>query len=253
MTMRITRCVVWFVILATAFVACEKPKKEITTKKEKIKDGLFVSHFKNGKVKLEIPMKAGKQHGLAKEYYEDGTLAKEIEYKDGKKHGTVKQFYQNGKPAFIYTYQNGKKSGRQERYNEKGALSSVSFFKEDEPCKGLIEYTLKGEPRKKYPTIVVQPVNTLYKNGKYTLNLSMSDKSRSAEFYLGKTDKDGCIDWSSIEYVYKERNSYVSTVEYEIAPGGFVMQTINIIAKVKTLQGNYYLTETKFNVSAEFN
>ena len=38
MTMRITRCVVWFVILATAFVACEKPKKEITTKKEKIKE-----------------------------------------------------------------------------------------------------------------------------------------------------------------------------------------------------------------------
>ncbi|MCZ8355902.1 MAG: toxin-antitoxin system YwqK family antitoxin [Cyclobacteriaceae bacterium] len=247
------RCVYWFMVFSVFALSCQEPKKEEAVKKEKVKDGLFVSHFKNGKVKQEIPMKDGKQNGLAKEYYQHGKLAKEIEYKNGVKDGFVKQYYENGKIAFHQNYKNGKQHGKQERFKEDGNLWSVSYFVEDEPCKGLVEYTSKNEPRKKYPTIVVQPVNNLYKNGTYALNLSMSDKTRAVEFYIGDLDKNGCIDWTNVEYVLKEKSSSVATLDFQMPQGTFIMKTINIIAKVKTLQGNYYITERKYNVSVEFN
>jgi hypothetical protein len=40
-------------------------------------------------------------------------------------------------------------------------------------------------------------------------------------------------------------------LEIPVAQGEFIMTVINIVARIKTLQGNFYLAERKYNLSIE--
>jgi antitoxin component YwqK of YwqJK toxin-antitoxin module len=220
---------------------------EDKAKPKKVKDGVFKSHYNNGKVRAEIIYKEGKKEGLAKEYYETGILFREIEYKGGLKEGVAKRYYKNGNVYQITPYINDTIHGVLKKFRENGKLSSEVPYYKGEACMGLVEYTTQGKVKKKYPTIVITPINTILKNGKYILRVSLSDKNKNVEFFEGKTDSNGCPEYK--DYLYTKNG--VSESEFFIPPGGFMMQELNFIARVKTLQGNYYITQKKFNLAIE--
>ena len=64
-------------------------------------------YYKNGNLKLEIPHKNGKRHGVVKWYDENGNLRRETPYKNDKIHGVEKGYYENGKLKYKKIYRNG--------------------------------------------------------------------------------------------------------------------------------------------------
>jgi MORN repeat variant len=242
---------IWIMILAASCDQVSKNRlKTSISDKDSVKNGVVRSLFENRKIRAEINYKNGKKQGLAREYYKEGGLALEIYYEDDIKNGTAKRYHKNGNLYQSTDYKRGKLDGKQTKFRENGSAASEAFYRQDEPCKGLIEYTLDGSQKKKYPSIIITPIDNLLRDNKYTLRVSMSDKSKAVEFYTGDLTEDGCLGESSQKVWGKVTNGSID-IEYHLPPGGFMMERINIIAKVKTVQGNYFVTQKAYNVAAE--
>jgi antitoxin component YwqK of YwqJK toxin-antitoxin module len=161
----------WFLVLVmvTACTGNSTDRSSSTQAADSVvADGIKKLLFPDGKLKAEIPMKDGKRHGLAKEYYKDGKIFQEVSYVNGIKEGLAKQYYEHGIIAQETSYKDGKRHGVQLKYRGNGKLAAEVKYHFDEVCKGLVEYTLKGEKKKKYSAILVKPLNTLLRNNKYT-------------------------------------------------------------------------------------
>lgn len=225
----------------------EDEKKQEKTKAEK--DGVRKTFYSNGKLRSEVPIKNGKKNGLAKDFYSDGTPHFEINYVDNVKQGITRMYYQNGKLYEETPYEKDKIHGVKKRYRQDGKLSTEAPYHLGEPCIGLKEYLTDGSPKTKYPTIVVTAINNLLREDRYILRLNMSDNAKNVTFYTGKLE-DGCIN-SSLEQIYQTPKKGVSEISIYLPPGAFLMEEINIVAKVKTALGNYYVTQRKYNVAIE--
>jgi hypothetical protein len=151
--------------------------------------------------------------------------------------------------AQVTPYRDNKRTGTQLRYRSDGTLSAEVKYDNDNICKGLVEYTLSGK-RKKFPSIIVDESNTLMKNGKYTLLLSLTETNVQADFFLGALDKSGCWNEYGLERLPSAGRGKAK-LEIPVAQGEFIMTVINIVARIKTLQGNFYLAERKYNLSIE--
>jgi hypothetical protein len=228
----------------------KKSKKSSKSSTDSVKTGLVKALFDNGKVRAEIKYKDGKKHGVAKEYFKEGGLFQEISYENGVKNGTAKRYHKNGKPYQSTDYKMGKMHGKQIKYRENGQLASEANYMQDEPCSGLVEYTLEGSKKKKYPSIIIKPIDNLLSHNKYILRIEMSDKAKAVEYYTGNLTKEGCFGESAQKIWGKIVNGSID-VEYNVPPGMFIMERINIIARVKTPQGKYYVTQRAYNVAAE--
>jgi hypothetical protein len=215
-----------------------------------ITDGVVKDYYKEGKLRAEIPYENGKKNGLAREYYKTGIIYQEIEYRNGLKHGLSKRYYENGEPSQVTEYDSGRRHGKLQKFKSDGSLLSVATYFNDEPCKGLVEYLRDGSVKKNYPTIVVTPVNNLLNNEKYTLRFSLSDKSRAVEFFIGELSKEGCIT-DQPEKVNDLNRDGVAELDIYLPKGMFIMKTITVIAKIKTIQDNYYITTRPYNLSIE--
>lgn len=240
------------VSLLTSCSQEKKKKQKKTTKSESAQEGLVTSLFENGKVRTEINYENGLKQGVAKEYYNEGTIFQEINYNKGIKEGQAKRYYENGKLYQQTDYRGGKMHGKQLKFRDNGKPASVASFSQDEPCLGLVEYTLDGAVKKKYPSIVITPIDKMLTDNKYTLRISMSDNARSAEYYLGKLEANGCFG-DKVKRLWPSSSTQKGIVEvdYYLPRGAFIMESINIIAKVKTPLGNYYISQRTYNVAAE--
>ncbi len=238
------------VILLVLFYGCLPIQTEEKKGKAKIeKDGVRKTHYPSGQLRSEIPIKDGKKNGLARDFYSDGKPHFEINYVNNRKHGITRMYYQNGKLYEETPYDNDRIHGIKKRYRQDGKLSAEAPYNFDEPCTGLKEYLVDGSPKKKYPTIVVTPVDNILRDDRYILRLSMSDKSKNVTFYTGSL-KGGCID-GSLEQVFETPKKGVSEISFYLPQGTYLMEEVNIVAKVKTPQGNYYVTQRKYNVAIE--
>jgi hypothetical protein len=224
-------------------------KETKTSKKKADKDGINRTYYADGKLRSEVPIKDGKKNGLARDFYADGRPRLEIEYVNSVKHGLTKMYYQNGNIYEETPYENGNIHGVQRKFRENGKLSAEAPHASGEPCVGLKEYLVDGSPKKNFPTIVITPINNLLKQDKYTLKLTMSDNAKNVTFYTGKMDNN-CLG-TNLERVFETPQKGVSEISYYLSPGMYVMEELNIVAKVKTLQGNYYVTQRKYNVAVE--
>jgi hypothetical protein len=246
-----------YVIIAAAFIAgCDsKPGKSknddgAEEKKEKVTDGVIKSHFKSGKLRAEIPMKAGKKEGLAVEYYENGNKFQEIEYKGGIKEGLAKKYYESGQLAQETNYHEGKYHGVQKKYRANGKLTTEASYSNDEPCKGLKEYLIDGAPKKKYPDIVLKTEDHIMQEGIYLLKISLSEKVKEVEYYTGQLTDGACLGEKAVKIWNTDRYGFAD-IKFQVLPGQFIMQKVNVIAKVKTTLGNYYVMEKAINIAAE--
>jgi antitoxin component YwqK of YwqJK toxin-antitoxin module len=240
-----------FIFLFTLIVcvSCERPDKKKAGKDQKRAD-LVVTKYSDGSVRAEVTMKNGKKNGIAREYYPTGKIYREMEYRDGKKEGMAKRFYENGQLAQETFYKNDEIHGTQKKYREDGKPASVAEYNEDNPCKGLIEYFTDGKVKDNYPKIVITPEDRVYSEGLYILNISLSEKAKEVEYFVGKLTKEKTIDPNSKKIWNTDKNGNAK-IEYPVMRGTFIMDKIHLIAKIKTPLGNYYITERDYNVAAE--
>jgi len=210
-----------------------------------------VKQYDNNDVLHSIrEVKNYKLDGKSLIFQKDGkTLKSEVYYKEGKKHGIVKAYYTNGKLYRTYNYSNGLMEGEQKRFRENGQVSSIAFYKEGQPNNTLQEFLINGDLKKKYPKIIVNTDDKMLLTGLYKIRVSMSNKTKRVQYYLGKLDKDGFIRKDAVRMGSKGSGFFEIT--YNVGKDQFVIEKLDIIAKVKTKQGNYYITTRPYNVAIE--
>ncbi|MBX2954671.1 MAG: toxin-antitoxin system YwqK family antitoxin [Cyclobacteriaceae bacterium] len=213
-------------------------------------NGVVKANYPDGSLRAEIIYKDGIKHGQAKEYYKTGKLFQAIDYVNGVKHGWAKRYWENGQLYQETPYDSGKINGEQKKYREDGKLSTVAPYYMDNPCTGLKEYLLDGKLKTDYPKIVITPIDNLWKENQYTLRLTMSDKSKGVEYFTGKLT-DGKYIGDQASKIWNTDRNGVGELTINLPPGGFMMEELNIIAKVKTIQGNYYVTQRKHNLAIQ--
>lgn len=237
------RYVFWLVIV---LISCSSPKKKET--ESAVKNGIINVYRDDGRLHKELSYKDGKLHGLSKIYHPNGKLYLETEWANDKRHGLTKQYFQNGILYSETYYDSGQITGTLKKYHKDGKLKAEMRYKNGEECTGLKEYILSGEPRPHYPEIVITPENKILSEGYYYLHVSLSERVHKVTYYKGHL-KDGCLH-KGLETIYadgKNKGMYA----YALSPGQFVMETINIVAKVETIAGNVLVIQKSMNVAVE--
>lgn len=230
-----------------AIILCLGCTKETQKPQGKLQ-GLHKYYFPDGSLYLEINYKDSLPHGMAKRYFKSGQLLEESEYRNGILHGLTKTYHENGKLSSITPYDSGRVHGVKKKYRKDGAPAYEAPFHYDQPCVGLTELFMSGRPVDNYPKIMITPRNELLKSNMYILELSLSNKSRLVEFYKGELTDGKYIGDAAKEITTSDG---VGKIYYVIPPGGFEMETLSIIAKVKTDLNNYYITKTKYNLAVD--
>jgi MORN repeat variant len=221
----------------------------LPSRKEKgKKNGLVKSYHSDGKLYSVVSYKDGVKDGVSLAYYPNGQVSLELPYANGKRVGQSKRFYESGKLYQTTEYKDDVQYGWQRQYDGNDKLVAELRFENDEPCIGLKEFREDGTERENYPSIVITPIDQLAATGAYTLRISMSDGTKKVKFYEGKLTAGGCFH-SGLNYLLLNEQTGVAEMTYNLPPGGFLMQELNIVARVKTRQGHSYLTQQRYHLS----
>ncbi|HYG19773.1 MAG TPA: hypothetical protein VD816_12635 [Ohtaekwangia sp.] len=237
---------VWLLILLSS---CS-PNKESSTGELPADNNISRTYYADGALHKEMVFKDGSKTGTSREYYRSGQVFQEVHYENNLREGVARRYYENGIVNQETPYKGDKMHGIQKKYRRSGKLMAEIPYFEGNLCKGLKEYTVNGELKKRYPEIVVTPIDRILKDGTYTLEFRMSDDSKDGvEFYEGKLTNGQYIG-DDAGQIWDTQNG-VGRLTYRLQRGIFVMEEISIIAKVKTVQSNYYITETNYHLAAE--
>jgi hypothetical protein len=241
------------VLLTIICSSCLFEKGKSTTDKSKSDaEKLQVTKYANGKRKAEVPYKDGKRNGMSKSYDMKGNISLELPYVNDKREGQSKKYYEGGKQVFQTTeYKDDKMHGVQVKYRLNGAVMSEARFENGYPCAGLKQYLTDNTLKQKYPKIIVKPIDMLETTGSYVLEISMSEKVREVKYYTGKLSPSGCLS-DNLYYVMLDEQRKTGILKYNLQPGGFLMEELNIIAAVETLQGNTYITQRTYNLAIDY-
>lgn len=207
------------------------------------------TYYQNGTLHKEMTYENGVQQGVAKEYYTSGKIFQEVMYQGNLREGVARRYYESGILSQETPYHKDKMHGVQKRYRRSGDLMCEVPYHEGNQCIGLKEYTTDGKLKKRYPTIKITPVDNILLTGVYTLRLEMSDKSKGVEYFVGNLSEGKYIG-NEASQVWEVMNG-VAEIHYPMPPGSFLMEEVNVIAKVKTSQSNYYITQATFHLAIE--
>lgn len=239
------------ILLTVICCSCLFESKKSGKKKANPKEDVQVSKYSNGKKKAEVPYKDGKRNGVSKSFDLAGNISLELPYVNDKREGRSKKYYEGGKQVFQTTeYKDDKMHGMQIKYRQNGSLMSEARFENGFPCTGLKQYLLDNTLKSKYPKIIVTPIDMLETQGTYVLEITMSEKVRAVKYYAGKLSPSGCLN-DDLFYIMQDERRKTGLQKYNLPPGGFVMEELNIIAAVETLQGNTYIAQRKYNLAID--
>lgn len=170
-----------------------------------------------------------------------------MNYAHGLREGESKRFYENDKLYQTTEYRNNLINGLRKKYRENGKLISEIKYEENEPCLGLKEFLIEGDFKKYYPTIIITPADEIAKRSKYIINISMSNGDKNAEFYAGYLTDSGCLH-RGLDKILTDKTTGVGTISYDLKPNQVLDLELNIIAVVKTMHGNPYVTQNRINI-----
>ena len=84
--------------------------------------------FANGRLKLEIPYRQGRIHGIRKAWYKNGQLARQCSYVEYMRHGVATSWYPNGRIKSEEKFNSGRFHGINTYWDENGQQSGKQLF-----------------------------------------------------------------------------------------------------------------------------
>lgn len=100
-------------------------------KVSKLKEGVWKTFNKEGKLIREGSFKNNHQTGKWKYFHLSGKVKSEGKLLDGKKEGIWGNFHEDGILSFTANYVNDQKEGKSQAFYKNGRLSTESFYKND--------------------------------------------------------------------------------------------------------------------------
>lgn len=214
-----------------------------------LRDGISKDYRSDGTLENEIIYVKNRKHGLAKSYYTDGkTLKNEVPYINGYKQGVVKWYYQSGSLYRETTYISNAINGIRRTYYENGKLQAELPYLNSQPGTGLQEYAQDGKPKEFKGMIRVKEEDRISLEGSFTLILSISDGTKNVEFYTGHLT-DGKY-WNE-ELTAVPTENGTGRIFFHVSRGAFKMETINLVAKIKTSLGHTRILQKEYHLAIE--
>jgi len=225
----------------------EQAESGTKPKKEKVKyTGVRETQYDNGDIKSRVNYVDGRMQGKAYNYYKGGQIHSEFNYVDGRQEGITKWFFEDGTLFQEIPYKDGQFHGTWKQYHENGELQAEMPYFESYEGVGLKEYSSAGKLKTKYPKLMVKEKDETVFNNTFTLTLSLSEKPNWVEYYYGELTEGKYLGLYMTKLPVKNMQG---TFELEIPKGQFVMKKLDLVARIKTANGLYYLIHKPYNLS----
>lgn len=239
---------IYSLLFLLTVASCSSPSRK--EEQGPVTDGLVKSYRGDGKTLYqEQTLSGGKLNGVSKTYFPNGKLYLEEWYANDQKHGKVMQYYESGILYSETNYDSGKIHGVVKRYHKDGKLKAESRFSHDCPCLGLKEYILNGDPRPRYPEIVITMDDQLLTRASYFVNLTVSERVKSLEFFKGSLE-DGCLHKGLVEIPLKGEER--AQLDLSVGSDGLIKERFNVVAKIETIAGNILVAQKSVAVNAGY-
>lgn len=216
--------------------------------KDTLSDTTFIYH-ENGKLRSLQMYKNKKAHGTWKDFNKEGRLYKEINFKNGLFDSTSSVYtYRTGKLQERINFRNGIKDGLEEFYYPNGKPKSKVLYNSGDPCKNIEEWFENGDKINNSFKISIQEYNDVLLKNTLTYIIKLENPKPGDKVYreIGEA-KDEC-DFGQL-FLLKEEDG-IFKLQFEIPKGGFIMQTIKIVAFRKTILGNTCSQTKTFNAAS---
>lgn len=243
----------WLCCLIISFLlqSCFPYRSPAPEKKQQESPSHYVkkTYHTNGALHKEIVYEYGIQQGVSKEYYKSGKIFQEVMYENNMREGVARRYFESGIVSQETPYHHDQMHGVQKRYRRSGDLMAEVPYYDGHLCTGLKEYTIDGKLKQRYPLIEVITIDQIKSNATYTLKLKMSDDSKGVEYFVGELSNDKYIGREAARVTDVENG--IGAIKISLPRGTFVNEEVTIIAKIKTSQSNYYITQSKLHLSIE--
>ncbi len=244
----VIRIVLFIAVSGLLFSSCNFSTNTGSSSVDSV-NNVLKTKYSNGAPRAEIPYKNGKRNGKATEFYLTGKVFQETDYVNGMKHGFARKYYEDGVLLQETPYDSNRVNGIQKKYRKDGMLASEAPYFHGAECIGLKEYYLNGTLKEEYPTINIHPEDYLYSQEEYRLVLTMSEKVKDVTYYEGELTDDKYIGGKAKKLTFSEDQPGRARLSFFVRQGESLKKIVNIIARFKTVQGNYYITQRKYNLS----
>lgn len=223
--------------------------KSTTEALGQLRHGESREYRKDGTLENLITYENNQKHGPARNYYSDGkTVKTEINYVNGYKQGETRWYFPDGKIYRITPYINGKIFGIRQVYYENGNLQAEIPYIDGQPGAGLKEYNSNGTPKKFDSKIVFNEEDRIGLDNTFKLKISLSDGYKDVKYYSGKL-YDGQYWTDQLSPIDSENG--VGVMEFFVSKGSFKMETINVIARIRTSLSNYHIIQREYHLALE--
>jgi antitoxin component YwqK of YwqJK toxin-antitoxin module len=215
----------------------------------KLRHGESREYRKDGTLEILITYRNNRKHGPAKNYYPDGkTVKTELTYDNGYKQGESRWYYPDGSLYRSTPYVRGEIQGIRRVYYENGQLMAEIPYKDSQPGTGLKEYQSDGSPVNFDSKIVFQEVDRISLDNTFELIISLSDGYRNVEYFAGHLTEGKY--WNERLSPIETENG-VGTMNFFVSKGSFKMETINVIARIRTERKHFRIIQREYHLALE--
>lgn len=215
----------------------------------KLRHGVSRDYRSDGTLENEIHYNQNRKHGPARSFYADGkTMKNEILYVNGYKQGTAKWYYESGKIYRETPYDKNMIHGIRKTYYEDGKPQAEIPYMNSQPGTGLKEYTREGKLKESGQKISISEQDRISIDNTFTLLLEISDGTKNVDFYTGSLTQGQY--WNDqLTEVATEKGR--GEILFHVSRGTFKMETLNIVARIKTSLGNPLILQKEYHLAVE--
>jgi len=204
-----------------------------------------ISQYKSGQFLIkEVTFVNGVRHGLMKSFYKGGQVYQTFWYENGLREDSVRWYYLEGQLFRTTPYKHDTIDGIQKQYYRSGKVKARIGYSKGMRTPHFEEFTQDGKLVGNYPEISVSIMDKYKTEGKYSINLELTDKSKRVVFYRGDFT-DGRFDTTRCQLIKTTDGKGIVTLGKTTTRGS---SQIGVIAEIVTPFGNRLLRYKKIDL-----
>jgi len=195
-------------------------------------------------ITMETTFKNGVKDGLTSTYYPSGKLRGTMWYENGLREDSARWYFEEGQLFRATPYKRDTIDGIQQQYFRAGMLKARLGYKKGLRTFEFEEYDKDGKKIGGYPEIIVNARDEYKTNGKYIINLSLSDKSAKVKYYYGDFGS-GVLDTTKCVRLKEKDGTGILELKKTGTPHA---GSVDVVAAIITFYGNSYLELKKIDL-----
>lgn len=204
-------------------------------------------YHSNGKISAIQIYDKGYKAGCWESYNDQGKLYSKICFRNGVYHGTAVTYsYKSLNLIERFHYDNGSKEGSQETFYNSAKPKSISYYHNDQPILGTKEWYESGKEVDNDFSIHYQEHNKVSLENKLYYYITLENPHNEDKVFR-ILESDTGLAVTQIQRLEKMGDKFI--LQFNVYPGGFVMERVKIAAYRKTGFGNTFIKTISFNAS----